>query len=184
MIYRDTVRPEWVDYNGHLRDAFYMLIYSLATDAFMDRIGLDDAGRRARQRTLYTLEAHVTYLREIKEGAPVRVEWRVIAHDKKRVHLYMEMFEGDGADPVSACELMLMHIDSSGAPSVSCTVRATAFTQALTAASSRPSIRLICTIGMMRSPEMLDRAASCTHDARAQRYRPIPNFQIPILFRY
>ena len=57
MIYRDTVKPEWVDYNGHLRDAFYMLIYSLATDAFMDRIGLDEAGRRARQRTLYTLEA-------------------------------------------------------------------------------------------------------------------------------
>ncbi|WP_250502690.1 thioesterase family protein [Caballeronia sp. AZ7_KS35] len=116
MTYRDTVKPEWVDYNGHLRDAFYMLIYSLATDAFMDRIGLDDAGRRARQRTLYTLEAHVTYLREIKEGAPVRVEWRVIAHDKKRVHLYMEMFEGDSTEAVCACEQMLMHIDSSGAP--------------------------------------------------------------------
>ncbi|WP_321799850.1 thioesterase family protein [Caballeronia sp. J97] len=116
MIYRDTVKPEWVDYNGHLRDAFYMLIYSLATDAFMDRIGLDDAGRRARQRTLYTLEAHISYLREIKEGAPVRVEARVVAHDRKRVHLYMEMFEGDAAEPVSACEQMLMHIDSSGAP--------------------------------------------------------------------
>jgi acyl-CoA thioester hydrolase len=115
-IYRDTVKPEWVDYNGHLRDAFYMLIYSLATDALMDRIGLDDAGRRARHRTLYTLEAHVIYLREIKEGAPVRVEARVIAHDRKRVHLYMEMFEGDAPEPVSACEQMLMHIDTSGAP--------------------------------------------------------------------
>ena len=116
MIYRDTVRAEWVDYNGHLRDAFYMLIYSLATDAFMDRIGLDDAGRRARQRTLYTLEAHIAYLREIKEGAAVRVETRVIAHDKKRVHLYMEMFEDDAAEPVSACEQMMLHIDSSGTP--------------------------------------------------------------------
>ncbi|AQH01795.1 MULTISPECIES: thioesterase family protein [Caballeronia] len=119
MIYRDTVKPEWVDYNGHLRDAFYMLIYSLATDAFMDRIGLDDAGRRARARTLYTLEAHIGYLREIKEGAAVRVEVRVIAHDKKRVHLYMEMFEGDEGnegEPVSACEQMMLHIDSSGAP--------------------------------------------------------------------
>jgi acyl-CoA thioester hydrolase len=115
-IYRDTVKPEWVDYNGHLRDAFYMLIYSLATDAFMDRIGLDDAGRRARQRTLYTLEAHISYLREIKEGAAVRVVAHVIAHDKKRIHLYMEMFEGDAAEPVSACEQMMLHIDSSGAP--------------------------------------------------------------------
>jgi acyl-CoA thioester hydrolase len=118
MIYRDTVKPEWVDYNGHLRDAFYMLIYSLATDAFMDRIGLDDAGRRARQRTLYTLEAHISYLREIKEGAPVRVDARIIAHDKKRIHMYLEMFEGEGegAHAVSACEQMLMHIDTSGEP--------------------------------------------------------------------
>jgi acyl-CoA thioester hydrolase len=115
-IYRDTVKREWVDYNGHLRDAFYMLIYSLATDAFMDRIGLDDAGRRARHCTLYTLEAHVSYLREIKEGAPVRVDAWVIGVDRKRIHLYLEMFEGDGAQPVSACEQMLMNIDTSGEP--------------------------------------------------------------------
>jgi acyl-CoA thioester hydrolase len=116
MIYRDTVKPEWVDYNGHLRDAFYMLIYSLATDAFMDGIGLDDACRRARHRTLYTLEAHVNFLSEIKEGAAVRVDMQVLAHDRKRIHLYLEMFEGDGEEPVSACEQMLMHIDSSGTP--------------------------------------------------------------------
>jgi acyl-CoA thioester hydrolase len=115
-IYRDTVKPEWVDYNGHLRDAFYMLIYSLATDAFMDRIGLDEAGRGARHRTLYTLEAHVSYLREIKEGAAVRVDAWALGVDRKRIHLYLEMFEGDGGEPVSACEQMLMHIDTSGAP--------------------------------------------------------------------
>ncbi|WP_175943433.1 thioesterase family protein [Caballeronia sp. BCC1704] len=116
MIYRDTVRPEWVDYNGHLRDAFYMLIYSLATDAFMDDIGLGDTERRARHRTLYTLEAHVSYLRELKEGAAVRVDARVIAHDRKRIHLYLQMFEGESVEPASACEQMLMHIDTSGAP--------------------------------------------------------------------
>lgn len=120
-IYRDTVKPEWVDYNGHLRDAFYMLIYSLATDAFMDRIGLDDATRRARHRTIYTLEAHVNFLREIKEGAQVRIEALVLAHDAKRVHLYMEMFEGESQEPVSASEQMLLHIDTSAEP------KATAF---------------------------------------------------------
>jgi len=45
VVYRDTVRAEWVDYNGHLRDAFYMLIYSYATDALLDAIGLDAAAR-------------------------------------------------------------------------------------------------------------------------------------------
>jgi len=83
-IYRDTVKPEWVDYNGHLRDAFYMLIFSLSTDAFMDRIGLDDVARTSRGRSLFTLEAHINYLHEIKEGAAVRVEASVLAFDAKR----------------------------------------------------------------------------------------------------
>lgn len=114
IIHRDTVKPEWVDYNGHLRDAFYMLIFSFATDAFMDRIGLDEAGRASRKRSLFTLEAHINYLHEIKEGAAVRVEASVLAFDAKRVHLYMEMYEGDGAEPIAASEQMLLHVDMTG----------------------------------------------------------------------
>ncbi|MGF6770201.1 acyl-CoA thioester hydrolase [Paraburkholderia sp. GAS199] len=112
--YRDTVRAEWVDYNGHLRDAFYMLIFSFATDALIDRIGLPDTVREARHRSIYTLEAHVSYLHEIKEGAQVRVDMRILAHDAKRIHLYLEMFTEGNADPVSAGEQMLLHVDTTG----------------------------------------------------------------------
>ncbi|KVM90307.1 thioesterase family protein [Burkholderia stagnalis] len=115
-IYRDVVRPEWVDYNGHLRDAFYLLIFSFATDALLDRIGLDDAARRERGRSVYTLEAHVNYLHEIKEGTRVRVDARVLAHDAKRLHLYLELF-ADGHDgAVSASEQMLLHVDTRDGP--------------------------------------------------------------------
>ncbi len=115
-IYRDTVKAEWTDYNGHLRDAFYMLIYSLATDAFMDSIGLDNAGRQARKRSLFTLEAHINFLREVKEGAAVRVDATIIGIDKKRIHLYMEMFDEHADAPVSAFEQMLLHVDTSSTP--------------------------------------------------------------------
>jgi acyl-CoA thioester hydrolase len=113
VVYRDRVRAEWVDYNGHLRDAFYMLIYSLATDALLDAIGLDAAQREARGRSMYTVEAHVNYLREVREGTPLRVEVRVLEHDAKRVRLYLEMFvdESDEAAPVCASEQLLMHVD-------------------------------------------------------------------------
>ncbi|WP_175971587.1 thioesterase family protein [Burkholderia sp. BCC0322] len=111
-IYRDAVRPEWVDYNGHLRDAFYLLIFSFATDALLDRIGLDDAARRERGRSVYTLEAHVNYLHEIKEGTQVRVDARVLAHDAKRLHLYLELFAAGHDDAVAASEQMLLHVDT------------------------------------------------------------------------
>ena len=48
--YQTTIAPEWVDYNGHLRDAFYLLIFSHATDALMDMLGLDEAGRARNRR--------------------------------------------------------------------------------------------------------------------------------------
>ncbi|ASW01462.1 thioesterase family protein [Paraburkholderia aromaticivorans] len=112
--YRDTVRAEWVDYNGHLRDAFYMLIFSFATDALIDLIGLPDAVRKERQRSIYTLEAHVNYLHEIKDGAQVRVDMRLLGHDAKRLHLYLEMFAGDSGEPVAAGEQMLLHVDTGG----------------------------------------------------------------------
>lgn len=112
--YRDIVRREWVDYNGHLRDAFYMLLFSYASDALLDAIGLDDVQRTARNRSVYTLEAHINYLREVKEGASVRVAVGVLAHDLKRLHVSFEMFAGDRSDPVAAGEQMLLHVDTLG----------------------------------------------------------------------
>jgi acyl-CoA thioester hydrolase len=112
--YRDTVVAEWVDYNGHLRDAFYLLIFSFATDTLIDLIGLPDAVRRSRKRSLFTLEAHVNYLHEIREGARVSVEMRVLGHDTRRLHLYLEMFADDGTEPVAASEQMLLHVDMEG----------------------------------------------------------------------
>jgi acyl-CoA thioester hydrolase len=116
--YHDTVRAEWVDYNGHMRDASYMLIFSFATDALIDLIGLPDAERKKRDRSIFTLEAHVNYLREIKQGAQVRIDTRVLGHDTKRLHLYLEMFSGNEAEPVAASEQMLLHVDTRGPRSI------------------------------------------------------------------
>ena len=46
-LYETKVAPDWVDYNGHMNDAAYALVFSRAGDALMDRIGLDAAARKA-----------------------------------------------------------------------------------------------------------------------------------------
>ncbi len=112
--YRDSVRAEWVDYNGHLRDAYYLLVFSFAADALIAHIGLDDAARRARRRSIYTLEAHLNYLHEVRAGTPLRVETRVVGHDAKRLHVYFEMFADGAVELVAACEQMLLHVDTDG----------------------------------------------------------------------
>jgi len=118
-LYETAVHSAWIDYNGHMSEAYYVLIFGYATDAFLDHIELDDAARRAEKSSVYTLEAHINYLDEVAEGTPVRVESRILGYDKKRVHLYHEMFRADSASPVAATELMLLHVDKSDKPAAS-----------------------------------------------------------------
>ena len=109
-IYRTQVMPEWIDYNGHLRDAYYSLIVSLAADSFMDRIGLDEAYRTRTRCTLYTLEMHVHFLREVKQTDIVDVSVRILGTDRKRIHAAFDMRCADVEDPVATAELMLLHV--------------------------------------------------------------------------
>ena len=68
----EDVRPEWIDYNGHLSEAYYVLVFGHATDAVMVALG-HDAGVPGRDGTsLYTLEAHVRYLDQVPPGARAR----------------------------------------------------------------------------------------------------------------
>ena len=42
QIHKGTVLPEWIDYNGHMNVAFYMLAFDQATDAFFDYLGMGE----------------------------------------------------------------------------------------------------------------------------------------------
>lgn len=118
MIFRfeTPIQPDWIDYNGHMRDAFYGLVYSLAVDALQDEVGFDEAYRTATGCTIYLLESHSFFLREVKEGAIVTVETRVIGLDAKRFHLHLTMLES--GETVSVCEFMEAHVQQHPAPKV------------------------------------------------------------------
>lgn len=109
-IYRTPIAPQWIDYNGHVRDAYYGLIASYAVDHLMDRIGIDVRYREETGCTLYTVEMHTHYLREIGARDHVEVRLRVLGADAKRLHAALE-FVCDGNDGAAAtCEVMLLHV--------------------------------------------------------------------------
>ncbi len=117
--YRTIISPDWVDYNGHLRDAFYLLIFSHATDALMDVLGLDEVGRARTGHTLYTLECHLNFLAEVKEGERVEVRTQLLAHDAKRLHIHHGLYRSGEDASLAQSEQMLMNIDGAagrGAP--------------------------------------------------------------------
>jgi acyl-CoA thioester hydrolase len=109
-IYETPVLPEWIDYNGHLRDAYYVVILSAAIDALMDRIGLDAAYRQRTGCTLYSVELHVHYLREVKRTDTVEVSTRILGADHKRIHAAFELNRSGSAAPAAAAEVVLLHV--------------------------------------------------------------------------
>lgn len=132
ITYRTRVLPEWVDYNGHLRDAYYLLIFSYATDALMERIGLDADARGQSGHSLFTLEAHINYLHEVKLDTEVWVQTQIIDFDKKRLHLYHSLHREGFDEALAASEQMLLHVDVAGPRSAPFTERSTQLLKGLT----------------------------------------------------
>ncbi|BDM71030.1 4-hydroxybenzoyl-CoA thioesterase [Streptomyces nigrescens] len=115
LLFRQTVRDDWIDYNGHLSEAYYVLVFGFATDALMDASGLDAAYRERTGCSLYTVEAHVRYLREVARGSELTVRTAVLGVDGRKLRLLHEMFVGEPAgDPVATEELFVLHVDRSG----------------------------------------------------------------------
>ena len=100
-IWRGVVLPQWTDYNGHLNDAYYMVVFSLATDALMARIGLDEAGRAATGHSIFTLESHINYLLEVRQGVAIEVRTQILGADAKRLNVYNTLHAAD-TEPVLA----------------------------------------------------------------------------------
>ena len=117
-VYRATIEPHWIDYNGHLRDAYYGLVASYAVDDLMDHLGLD-AGYRGRTHcTLYTLEAHLHYLHEVKSSDDLGVISSIFDFDRKRIHIACRFACSRVSEPVATAEMMLLHVHQGDKPSV------------------------------------------------------------------
>lgn len=114
--YRCDIAPQWIDYNGHLRDAYYTLLFSQAVDALMDAVGLDDDYRTRSGCTLFTLETHVHYLREIKASDTISVRARALGVDARRLHVGLALQCARLEEPAAFGEFMLLHVQQQPAP--------------------------------------------------------------------
>lgn len=90
--YTTPVREEWIDYNGHLSEAYYVLVFGFATDQLMETLGMGEEYRSRTQNSLYTVEAHVRYIQEVSLGQEVTVRSRIIGSSEKKLHVAHEMY--------------------------------------------------------------------------------------------
>ncbi|WP_439573286.1 thioesterase family protein [Phreatobacter sp.] len=106
-----AVRPEMIDYNGHVNVAFYVKLFDEGLDVLFSRIGLSEGYVRERQMSFFALEAHVRYLREVQLGDPVQVRAQILDVDEKRVHYWMELIHAEERWLSATMESISLHMD-------------------------------------------------------------------------
>jgi acyl-CoA thioester hydrolase len=106
----EDVRPEWIDYNGHLSEAYYVLVFGHASDAAMVALGMTPEYLVETRTSLYTLEAHIRYLAQVPPGARLRVRTSVIGVTDKLLWLWHEMWCEDRRRATE--EVLMIHVDT------------------------------------------------------------------------
>jgi carnitine 3-dehydrogenase len=117
-LHQALVKPAWVDYNGHMSESCYLLVFGDNSDAFFRYIGIDEAYRDSGGQSLYTVETHLHNLREVSEGEPLKLTLQLLDVDEKRLHIFHAMYHGVSGDLLATGEQMLVHVDMQAGRSV------------------------------------------------------------------
>ncbi|MFQ5783368.1 MAG: thioesterase family protein [Alphaproteobacteria bacterium] len=110
-LYEDEVRPEWIDLNGHMNVAYYVLAFDYATDRFFTHVGVGARYLEEKRHSMFALEAHVTYQRELHAGDPLRVATRLLGYDAKKLHFFHQMYHTTEGYLAATSEWLGLHID-------------------------------------------------------------------------
>jgi acyl-CoA thioester hydrolase len=108
--YREQVRPEWLDYNGHLNDASYAIVLTIAHELLLEHLGLSAAYRESHQASMFTVEMHLRYVAEVNAGQTLTASTLVVEADSKRLRLHSDLY-ADG-ELAATGECLYLHVDT------------------------------------------------------------------------
>src|SRR5690625_4266191 len=108
--YKTTVPMDWVDHNGHMNDGEYGRAFSDAGMAWLSQMGLDTEKIEEISYTIFTLENHIVYQKEVFGGDEITVRIRIHDYDAKRLHVFMTLHDSYGKQ-CAAYEVMYMGMD-------------------------------------------------------------------------
>ncbi|MGY3537984.1 carnitine 3-dehydrogenase [Bradyrhizobium sp. USDA 4515] len=102
---------DWLDANGHVTESRYLELCTFGTSNLLNRIGVD-RDYRSKYGSYYTLETHLSHLREIRVGDRVQVLTQILGVDDKRIHLFHVIALDGQAEPAATGEQVLVHVDA------------------------------------------------------------------------
>ncbi|MBT5562815.1 MAG: thioesterase-like protein [Rhodospirillaceae bacterium] len=111
LVHEEIVDADWVDYNGHMNVAYYVLVFDHATDAMLELLDMGADYRERTDSSDFVIESHVSYLSEVVKEDPLQVTSLLLGFDDKRLHLFHHMYHRQSEQLCATIELMLVHVD-------------------------------------------------------------------------
>ena len=106
-----SVLPEWIDHNGHMNVAFYVMAFDESVGDILDFVGLTRAFKKRHNCGTFVGDFHIHYARELLQGAPIRITNQIIGYDRKRFHYCQQMFHAEENFLAAQSEAITLHID-------------------------------------------------------------------------
>ena len=88
-----SIKQEWVDYNDHMNMAYYVLTFDQALEVALEKFKMGESSAKDLNRSTMVVETNTKYLSEVKQGDEIDIYMTYFDHDKKRLHIKMEMIE-------------------------------------------------------------------------------------------
>lgn len=105
------VLPEWIDNNGHMNVAYYVLAFDHGVDALWERLGITSEYIQIENLSTFGVECHITYKMELMEGEPFLITSQILAYDEKRIHQFQRMYHAEKNSLAATAEWMNLHVD-------------------------------------------------------------------------
>jgi acyl-CoA thioester hydrolase len=105
------IEPQWIDYNGHLNVAYYNVLFDRAVDEAYELVGLGPSYLKRHGHSTMVAEAHVHYLRELRESDPVKITVQLIDYDAKRIQIFERLLHATENWLSATCETMTLHVN-------------------------------------------------------------------------
>ncbi len=112
-LWTGKVEAEWVDYNGHMNVAYYHMAFDRSTDRFLESLGLGEDYLSRESGSMFALEDHLTYQRELRLGDPIHVTLQLLDFDEKRTHYFLRMYHAEDRYLAATDEHLSIFIDMS-----------------------------------------------------------------------
>ena len=109
-LHEETVRPEWIDYNGHMNVVFYILAFAQATYAMLEFLELTHDYKTKANTKTFVADMKASYVREFHEGDPLRFTILILNCDEKRIYFWQEMYHATVGLLAATNELPSLHI--------------------------------------------------------------------------